>query len=54
MRLDLQHYNLSGITTYVGRHAFRHWLTTLLVKKQEGIKVLQELMRHADEGRGDS
>jgi hypothetical protein len=32
----------------VGWHTFRHSLATLLVKKKEGIKVAQELMRHAD------
>ena len=31
-----------------GWHTFRHSLATLLVKKREGIKVVQELMRHAD------
>jgi integrase len=38
----------AGITKNVGWHTFRHSLATLLVKKREGIKVVQELMRHAD------
>jgi integrase len=38
----------AGVTKYVGWHTFRHSLATLLVKKREGIKVVQELMRHAD------
>jgi integrase len=38
----------AGITKHVGWHTFRHSLATLLVKKKEGIKVVQELMRHAD------
>jgi hypothetical protein len=38
----------AGITKPVGWHTFRHSLATLLVKKREGIKVVQELMRHAD------
>jgi integrase len=38
----------AGITKHVGWHTFRHSLATLLVKKREGIKVVQELMRHAD------
>jgi integrase len=37
----------AGITKHVW-HMFRHSLATLLVKKKEGIKVVQELMRHAD------
>jgi integrase len=37
-----------GITKQVGWHTFRHSLATLLVKKREGIKVVQELMRRAD------
>src|SRR5271156_2498726 len=40
--------NQGGVTKPVGWHAFRHSLATLLVKKREGIKVVQELMRHAD------
>jgi integrase len=38
----------AGVNKYVGWHTFRHSLATLLVKKHEGIKVVQELMRHAD------
>jgi integrase len=38
----------AGITKHVGWHTFRHSLATLLVMKREGIKVVQELMRHAD------
>ena len=37
-----------GITKHVGWHTFRYSLATLLVKKREGTKVVQELMRHAD------
>ena len=38
----------AGITKHVGWHTFRHSLAALLIKKKEGIKVVQELMRHAD------
>jgi integrase len=36
------------ITKHIGWHTFRRSLATLLMKKGEGVKVVQELMRHAN------
>jgi integrase len=36
-----------GITKKIGWHTFRHTLATLLHEKGEGIKVIQELLRHS-------
>jgi integrase len=37
----------AGIHKAVGWHTFRHSLASLLAEKGEGIKVVQELLRHA-------
>jgi len=37
----------AGISKEVGWHTFRHSLASLLAEKGEGIKVVQELLRHA-------
>jgi integrase len=36
------------IAKHIGWHTFRRSLATLLMKKREGVKVVQELMRHAN------
>lgn len=36
------------ITKHIGWHTFRRSLATLLTSKKETVKVVQELMRHAD------
>jgi integrase len=36
------------ITKHIGWHTFRRSLATLLMTKGEGVKVVQELMRHAN------
>jgi integrase len=38
----------ANITKEIGWHTFRRSLATLLTSKKEAIKVVQELMRHAD------
>ena len=38
----------AGITKWVGFHTFRHTYSTLLKANGEDIKVVQELMRHAN------
>lgn len=38
----------AGITKRVGFHTFRHTYTTLLTQNNEDVKVLQELLRHAN------
>jgi site-specific recombinase XerD len=36
------------ITKWIGWHTFRRSLATVLTSKKETVKVVQELMRHAD------
>ena len=36
------------VTKHIGWHTFRRSLATLLTSKKEAVKVVQELMRHAD------
>jgi integrase len=36
------------LTQLIGWHTFRRSLATLLTSKREAVKVVQELMRHAD------
>ncbi len=38
----------AGITKWVGFHTFRHTYSTLLAANHEDVKVVQELMRHAN------
>ena len=38
----------AGITKTIGWHAFRRSLATLLTSKKETVKVVQELILHAD------
>ena len=38
----------AGITKHIGWHTFRHSLATLLGRSGEDIKVVQELLRHAN------
>jgi len=38
----------AGITKQVGWHTFRHTYSTLLKANGEDVKVVQELMRHAN------
>lgn len=38
----------AGITKHVGWHTFRHTFSTLLRANGEDIKVVQELLRHAN------
>jgi integrase len=38
----------AGITKWVGFHTFRHTYSTLLKGNGEDVKVVQELMRHAN------
>jgi integrase len=38
----------AGITKRVGFHTFRHTYTTLLTQNGEDVKVVQELLRHAN------
>ena len=38
----------AGITKGIGWHTFRRSLATVLTAKKESIKIVQELMRHAD------
>ncbi len=49
----LQHYlrpavKAAGITKDVGWHTFRRSLASLLAAKGENVKVVQELLRHAN------
>ena len=37
-----------GIVGHFGRHTFRHTYATLLKGNGEDVKVVQELMRHAN------
>ena len=38
----------AGITKWIGFHTFRHTYSTLLKANNEDVKVVQELMRHAN------
>jgi len=38
----------AGILKRVGFHTFRHTYTTLLTRNNEDVKVVQELLRHAN------
>jgi len=38
----------AGITKWIGFHTFRHTYSTLLKGNNEDVKVVQELMRHAN------
>jgi len=38
----------AGITKWVGFHTFRHTYSTLLQANENDVKVVQELMRHAN------
>jgi integrase len=38
----------AGISKRVGFHTFRHTYTTLLTQNNKDVKVLQELLRHAN------
>jgi integrase len=38
----------AGITRRIGWHAFRHTYSTMLIANGEYVKVVQELMRHAN------
>jgi site-specific recombinase XerD len=38
----------AGITKWVAVHTFRHTYTTLLTQDNEDVKVVQELLRHAN------
>lgn len=38
----------AGISKRVGFHTFRHTYTTLLTQNNEDVKVVQELLRHAN------
>jgi site-specific recombinase XerD len=38
----------AGIGKVVGWHTFRHSYSTLLIANGENVKVVQELMRHAN------
>lgn len=38
----------AGVTKHIGWHTFRHSLATLLGRSGEDIKVVQELLRHAN------
>lgn len=38
----------AGITKWVGLHTFRHTYSALLEANNEDVKVVQELMRHAN------
>ena len=43
-----KHAKRAGITKWVGFHTFRHTYSTLLKANGEDVKVVQELMRHAN------
>ena len=38
----------AGIRKHIGWHTFRHTFSTILVANGENVKVVQELMRHAN------
>ena len=38
----------AGIQKHVGWHTFRHSFSTMLIANGENVKVVQELMRHAN------
>ena len=38
----------AGIVKRIGWHTFRHSFSTLLMANGENVKVVQELMRHAN------
>jgi site-specific recombinase XerD len=38
----------AGICKVIGWHTFRHTYCTLLIANDENVKVVQELMRHAN------
>jgi site-specific recombinase XerD len=38
----------AGIRKVIGWHTFRHTYSTLLIANDENVKVVQELMRHAN------
>jgi site-specific recombinase XerD len=38
----------AGINKRVGWHTFRHTFSTMLIANGENVKVVQELMRHAN------
>ncbi|HLJ89913.1 MAG TPA: tyrosine-type recombinase/integrase, partial [Candidatus Angelobacter sp.] len=38
----------AGIHKHIGWHTFRHSFSTLLLANGEKVKVVQELMRHAN------
>jgi site-specific recombinase XerD len=38
----------TGITRTIGWHTFRHTYSTMLIANGENVKVVQELMRHAN------
>jgi integrase len=38
----------AGITRRIGWHTFRHTYSTMLIANGENVKVVQELMRHAN------
>jgi len=38
----------AGIGKHIGWHTFRHSFSSLLVANGENVKVVQELMRHAN------
>ena len=38
----------AGITKRIGWHTFRHTYSTTLIANGENVKVVQELMRHAN------
>jgi site-specific recombinase XerD len=40
----------AGITRRIGWHTFRHTYSTMLIANGENVKVVQELMRHANCG----
>lgn len=37
----------AGVTKHLGWHTFRHSVATILGEKEENVKVVQELLRHA-------
>jgi integrase len=38
----------AGVQKHIGWHTFRHSFSTMLVANGENVKVVQELMRHAN------
>jgi hypothetical protein len=47
-RLGFRQQKRAGITKWVSFHTFRHMYSTLLKANGEDVKVVQELMRHAN------